>query len=102
MRHRNSINQTLSLALFGTTFIVATPVLAATDRHGNVGYSTAAECDVAVTAGTAKFYEPFTDHPPLQRDGEASVRQGKLSDAGVQYGQGACDLVLAGPVVAAG
>ena len=87
-----TINRTLSLALFGTTFIFATPLFAATDRHGNVGYSTAAECDAAVAAGTAKFYEPFTDHPPLQRDGEASVKQGKLSDAGAQYGQGACDL----------
>ena len=30
-----------------------------TDPQGNVGYDTAAECDAAVTAGTAKFYKPF-------------------------------------------
>ncbi len=63
MSHHATFNQTLSLALFGTTFMFATPLLAATDRHGNVGYTTAAECDAAVGAGTAKFYEPFTDHP---------------------------------------
>jgi hypothetical protein len=92
MSQRTTTNLTLRLALFGTSLIFATPLLAATDRHGNVGYATAAECDAAVAAGTAKFYEPFTDHPPLQRDGEASVKQGKLSDAGSQYGQGACDI----------
>ena len=92
MSHRKTINRTLSLALFGTTFIFATPLLAATDLHGNVGYSTAAECDAAVSAGSAKFYQPFTEHPPLQRDGEATVKQGLLSDAGPHYGRGACDV----------
>ena len=92
MSHTQTTNRTLTLALFGTTFIFAAPLFAATDRQGNVGYSTAAECDAAVAAGSAKFYEPFTDHPPLKRDGEVAVKQGKLSDAGLQYGQGACDL----------
>ena len=67
MRPKDTLSRALSLALFGTCFIFAAPVLAATDRHGNVGYLTAAQCDAAVTSGTAKFYEPFTDHPPLQR-----------------------------------
>jgi hypothetical protein len=39
----------------------------ATDNHGNVAYDTAAECDAAVAAGSAKFYEPFTHQPPLKR-----------------------------------
>ena len=92
MSPQKTINRTLSLALFGTTFIFATPLLAATDRHGNEGYSTAAECDAAVASGAAKFYEAFTDHPPLRRDGEDAVKQGTLSDAGPQYGRGACDV----------
>ena len=62
-----------------------------TDRHGNVGYDTAAECDAAVTAGTAKFYEPFTSHPALKRSGEADVKVMKLGElAGLS--KGACDL----------
>ena len=31
-----------------------------TDQHGNVGYDSAAECDAAVQAGTARFYRPVT------------------------------------------
>jgi hypothetical protein len=42
----------------------------AVDRHGNVGYATAEDCDAAVAAGTAIFYTPATTHPPLRRTGE--------------------------------
>ena len=97
MSPRKTINRTLSLALFGTTFIFAAPLLAATDRHGNEGYSTAAECDAAVAAGSAKFYEAFTEHAPLRRDGEVAVKRGTLSDAGPHYGRGACDLGVGSP-----
>lgn len=62
-----------------------------TDNHGNVGYDTAAECDAAVAAGTAKFYEPFTHQPPLKRAGEADVKVMKLGQL-AGYEKGACDL----------
>lgn len=76
-----------------------------TDREGNVGYDSAAECDAAVAAGTARFYEPFTSHPPLRRAGEASVRALRLSELAQAtelaaelgydpsaYAKGACDI----------
>lgn len=50
------------------------PVPIAVDRYGNEGYATAADCDAAVAAGTARFYRPQTVNPPLQREGEAFVR----------------------------
>lgn len=75
------------------------------DQHGNVGYDTAAECDAAVASGAAKFYQPFTEHPPLQRAGEASVKAMKLSELvaaqeaasglgynAADYSKGACDI----------
>lgn len=62
-----------------------------TDRHGNVGYDTAAECDAAVTAGTARFYQPFTEHPPLKRAGEVDTKVMKLGEL-PGLGKGACDL----------
>lgn len=63
-----------------------------TDADGNVGYDTLAECDAAVQAGTARFYQPVTTMPPLRRKGEVSVRTGRLADLGPQYAAGACDL----------
>jgi Putative peptidoglycan binding domain len=75
------------------------------DKHGNVGYDSAAECDAAVNAGTAKFYQPFTSHPPLTRAGEASVKTITLKDLvqaeataknlgydAVRYAKGSCDI----------
>lgn len=62
------------------------------DSHGNIGYDTAAECDAAVQAGTAKFYQSFTSKPALLRAGEASVKAARLSDLGPQYRLGACDM----------
>jgi opacity protein-like surface antigen len=62
------------------------------DGHGNVGYDTAAECDAAVQAGQARFYEPSTTMPALRRKGEATVRTARLSDLGPQYKLGACDV----------
>ncbi len=62
-----------------------------TDRHGNVGYDTAAECDAAVQAGTARFYVPSTRNRPLRRSGEASVSSKRLSELGPEYALGACD-----------
>lgn len=63
-----------------------------TDAHGNVGYDTAEECDAAVLAGTAKFYQTFTHKSPLVRKGEKSVTTAKISDLGAEYARGACDL----------
>ncbi len=76
-----------------------------TDAHGNVGYDSAAECDAAVQAGTARFYRPVTNRPPARQRGEASVRTIRLSElssataqaAGLRYSaadyaRGACDL----------
>jgi hypothetical protein len=61
------------------------------DGHGNEGYSTAAECDAAVNAGTAKFYESFTQAPPLKKPGEADVKVMRLGEL-PGYERGACDL----------
>ena len=76
-----------------------------TDKHGNTGYDTAAECDAAVTSGAAKFYESFTSHPALMRSGEVSVKKMKLSELVIaqqaatgmgynaaNYPNGACDI----------
>lgn len=63
-----------------------------TDAHGNVGYDTAAECDAAVQAGQAKFYESFTHKTALKRQGESSVRVATIKDLGPQYRLGACDM----------
>lgn len=51
-----------------------------TDAHGNVGYDTAAECDAAVIAGTAKFYKPFTRKAPALRAGETRVQAMSLKE----------------------
>lgn len=50
------------------------------DAHGNVGYDSAAECDAAVAAGDVRFYQSFTDHPPLKRVGETDVKVLKLKE----------------------
>lgn len=76
-----------------------------TDSHGNVGYDTAAECDAAVTAGTAKFYKPFTRKPSALRAGETRVQAMSLKDLLIpqdavksmsyqtnDYKRGACDI----------
>lgn len=64
-----------------------------TDRNGNVGYDTLAECVAAIESGSAKFYQPFTTHPPLKRAGEAEVRPMELKALGVaDYSKGSCDL----------
>lgn len=63
------------------------------DMHGNVGYDTAAECDAAVNAGTAKFYKPYTNKPPMLRAGEKRVQAMTLKDIqGKDYARGACDV----------
>ena len=73
--------------------VVALPARAGTvtDAQGNVGFDTAAECDAAVRAGTARFYEPHTTRPPQRRRGEVSVRSGTVADLGPTYRLGACD-----------
>jgi len=76
-----------------------------TDAHGNVGYDSAAECDAAVQAGSARFYQPVTTRPPARQKGEAAVRTIALRElanataqaAGLRYSaadyaRGACDL----------
>jgi len=76
-----------------------------TDAHGNVGYDTAAECDAAVNAGTAKFYKPFTHHAASLRAGEKRVQVMTLKEILIpsdavksmnyqtnDYKRGACDL----------
>lgn len=62
------------------------------DSHGNVGYDTLAECRSAINSGTAKFYRSITSHPPLIRDGEMTVQQGRLGSLDPQYANGTCDL----------
>lgn len=75
------------------------------DSHGNEGYDTAAECDAAVRAGSAKFYQSFTHQPPLLREGETSVKAITLGELTIppdvvkgqsyendNYKLGACDI----------
>lgn len=94
-------------AVLGSSIFMMSTVLAAkhSDRYGNEGYDSAAECDAAVTSGSARFYKPHTTHEPLKRAGEADVKAQKLSDlvnakdaASAQgydaagYTRGACDV----------
>jgi hypothetical protein len=94
-------------AVLGTSVFMMSAALAAKrgDAHGNEGYDTAAECDAAVSNGTAKFYQPHTTHEALKRAGEADVKVQKLSDLvnakeaasargydASQYTRGACDI----------
>jgi hypothetical protein len=75
------------------------------DQHGNVGFDTAAECDAAVAKGDVRFYQSFTQQPPLKRTGEADVKTFKLNELvqaqqaaialgydAAGYAKGACDL----------
>ena len=93
--------------LLGGTLALATAAQAAmvTDPHGNVGYDSAAECDAAVQAGTARYYQPVTTRPAARKKGEASVRTVPLRElasataqaaglryAAADYARGACDL----------
>jgi hypothetical protein len=102
-----SYKKTVIAALTFTSTIFATASFAAvhTDRHGNMGYDSAAECDAAVAAGTAKFYQPTTSHPALNRAGEATVKTMLLKDLvqaqdaakalgyeAANYTKGACDV----------
>jgi hypothetical protein len=66
-----------TFALIGTTAHAGT----STDVHGNVGYDTAQECDAAVQAGKAKFYQSFTRKPALLRQGEARVTKSTLGSS---------------------
>jgi len=87
-----STRLTWSIAFGGGLLMAASAQAGITkDSHGNVGYSTAAECDAAVKAGSATFYQPFTHKPTLLRRGEASVKVMKLGELS-GYENGACDL----------
>jgi hypothetical protein len=94
-------------AILGSSLFVMSTALAAKhgDGHGNEGYDTAAECDAAVAAGTAKFYQPHTTHEPLKRAGEADVKAQTLASLvaakeaasalgydATNYARGACDV----------
>ncbi len=107
MTKQTPIQNAVQLLLVSSSIFaaMAANAVAVKDSNGNVGYTTAAECDAAVAAGSAKFYQPFTEHPPLQRAGEASVKQLKLSDLvsatdaasglgynATEYAKGACDI----------
>ncbi|MBA4264648.1 MAG: TetR family transcriptional regulator [Comamonadaceae bacterium] len=90
MNHKSSLF--VLSALGAATLSLGVHAGMVTDANGNVGYDTAAECDMAVQAGAARFYEPVTRMRPLRRQGEASVRTARLSDLGPEYARGACDL----------
>ncbi|MCB2037573.1 MAG: hypothetical protein KDF56_11815, partial [Ottowia sp.] len=93
---------------FCSALLLAAPAAHAgmvTDQHGNVGYDTAQECDAAVLAGTARFYQPVTTRRAVRKAGEASVRPIRLSElasasaqaaaqgySAADYSRGACDL----------
>lgn len=89
------IHKTFSFSVLVTALITANAASAGmvTDMHGNVGYDTAAECDAAVNAGTAKFYKSFTHKPALLRAGEKRVQAMSLKDLTTNdYTRGACDI----------
>jgi Putative peptidoglycan binding domain len=108
MNHQTfTLSRTATAVMLFTGSLVSMGASAAsyTDVHGNVGYDTAAECDAAVLAGTAKFYQPYTSHEPLKRAGEVSVKQGTIKDLAqaqasakalgydsASYAKGACDI----------
>ena len=77
------------------------------DSHGNVGYDTLAECDAAVTSGSAKFYQPFTKKPAVLRAGATRTQVMTLKDLVIpqdtvksmnyqtnDYKRGACEIGL--------
>jgi hypothetical protein len=87
-------NKRFALAI-SLTSLCCLQALAAmrTDSNGNVGYDSLAECEAAITGGNAKFYQPFTSHPPLKRSGEADVKQMTLKDlSNADYARGSCDI----------
>ncbi len=93
MDHSTFSRRNLGGSLIIASTILAAPALQArmyTDDNGNVGYTSAAECDAAVHAGEARFYQPFTEHPPLMRKGEDDVQVMRLGDI-PGYEKGACD-----------
>lgn len=92
-------------ALLGAGLTAAAIAGKVQDSHGNEGYDTAAECDAAVRAGSAKFYQSFTHQPPLLRGGETSVKVMTLGELSIpqdvvkgqsyendNYKLGACDI----------
>jgi hypothetical protein len=104
--HSFPLGLTLSIAV-GLAAFTAAPAYAgvAYDQHGNVGYDSADECDAAVNAGSARFYESYTTKSALLRRGETGVSIMRLSDVAVprqiardqgdtaiRYTHGACDL----------
>lgn len=101
------IQNPLSSSLLFAALLTANAAFAGTvsDIHGNVGYDTAAECDAAVNAGTAKFYKSYTNKPPMLRAGEKRVQAMTLKDLMIpegvaksmnyqakDYTRGACDV----------
>lgn len=52
--------QALVGSLLASASLVSVWAAPIVDAHGNEGYASAAECDAAQAAGTAKAYEPFT------------------------------------------
>ena len=106
--HKNAFVHSLRAAALLGGLLVGASVQAGmvTDRHGNVGYDTAAECDAAVASGQARYYQPVTVGKPVRRAGEASVRQmpmrqlaqlgatpaGARGYSSAGYAHGACDL----------
>lgn len=82
----------LGLSLISLCALHATAAVH-TDQNGNVGYDTLAECVAAIESGSAKFYQPFTTHPPLKRAGEAEVRPMELKALSIaDYSKGSCDI----------
>ncbi len=101
------IQKTFSSSILLTALFTAHGAFAGmvSDNHGNVGYDTAAECDAAVNAGTAKFYKSYTHKPALLRTGEKRVQAMALKDLVIpegtaasmnyqakDYTRGACDV----------
>ena len=95
MQTNNAHPKTRFLFVLTAGAICALQAMAAvhTDQNGNVGYDSLGECEAAVASGSAKFYTPFTSHPPLQRAGETDVKQTTLQAlTNADYKRGSCDV----------
>jgi hypothetical protein len=101
----NTPTLALSTLIIGLMACQVTWAGTVTVHRGNIGYDTAAECEAAVAAGTAKSYQPLTRSKPRLRKGETRVRVVPLKDVTItlaaasamnfqtnDYIRGSCDL----------
>jgi hypothetical protein len=91
--HQHMIRRSVFVLTASCFFTMQALAAMRTDANGNVGYDSLAECEAAIASPSVKFYQPFTQHPPLKRAGEADVKQMRLQDlTNANYSKGSCDI----------